>query len=275
MECNIIKIKNKLYYIDKPLIMGILNFTPDSFYSNSQTQKEDVYCKITQMLYDGADIIDIGAISTNPNSKKISENEEWMRIEPILKLILKHFPNKVFSIDTFRAKIAKRAVLDYGIDIINDISGGEFDSEMFKTVAECSCPYVLMHLKGNFETMHYSTDYKSIVEDMIYYFSKKINELHLLGVSDIIVDPGFGFSKTIDDNFLIMSKLSQFKIFELPILIGISRKSMIWKTIKTTPEMALNGTSALNMFSLINGANILRVHDVLEAKQCVDLFLNF
>ena len=267
------KIKSGIFNITQPLVMGIINLTPNSFFVDSRVQNQhEAEQKIAYLIENQADIIDIGAMSTRPECEIISEKEEWQRLEPVLKFINKNFPDKIFSIDTFRAEIAKRAVLDFGIDIINDISGGNFDNKMFEIVALCSCPYILTHIQGNLQTMHNSFDYQDITNDVIYYFSKKINELHLLGVSDIIIDPGFGFSKSADNNFLLMKNLDKLNIFDLPILVGISRKRIVWETLGITSNEALNGTTALNMFALTQGANILRVHDVDAAKQCVNLF---
>jgi dihydropteroate synthase len=253
--------------------MGIVNITPDSFFekSRNKTQKE-VFQRILQVIAEGADIIDLGAMSTRPNFNFISEEDEWDRFKPILEYILKNLSDKIFSIDTFRSEIAKRAVLDYGIDIINDISGGQYDKKMFETAALCNCPYILMHLVGGIEKMHEVHNYHNFIQDMLFYFSEKIKQLHLLGVSDIILDPGFGFSKTVDQNFELLNNIDKFHLFEMPVLVGISRKTMIWKYLNLTPNDALNGTSVLNTFSLTKGANILRVHDVMEARQCVDLW---
>jgi dihydropteroate synthase len=268
------QIKGQIFEFTTPLVMGIINLTKDSFFVDSiNFSAQDAEEKINEFVANGADIIDIGAMSTRPNCVEISSAEEWRRLEPILRFINKNFPDKIFSIDTFRAEIAKRAIQDYGIDIINDISGGTFDDKMFETVALCNCPYILMHINGDLQTMHNIYDYQNITTDLIYYFSEKINKLHLLGISDIIIDPGFGFSKSMLNNFMLLRNLHDLHIFDLPILVGISRKRMIWETLDITSEVALNGTTALNMFALTKGAKILRVHDVVEAKQTVDLFL--
>jgi dihydropteroate synthase len=211
-------------------------------------------------------------MSSRPGAEIINDKEEWSRLEPVLSAILKDFSDKHFSIDTLRASIAERSVSDYGLSIINDISGGKFDKKMFETVAKCNVPYIIMHMIGTPENMQQNVNYDSIIDDIILYFSDKIQTLKSLGVNDVIIDPGFGFSKTIEQNYFLLNKLEKFKIFELPILAGLSRKSMIWKQLNLKPETALNGTSVLNTIALNNGANILRVHDVVEAKQCVELY---
>lgn len=268
-----ITIKGNLLSFDKPLVMGIVNLTPDSFFSGSRLKDKDkAYAVISGMFENGADIIDIGAMSTRPGAPVIDENEEWERYCPVLEIILKYFPDKIFSIDTFRSGIAEKAVKDYGIDIINDITAGEFDPLMFETVAECKVPYIIMHMVGLPENMQNNVNYGSLMGDMVLYFSEKVEKLKLLGVADIIIDPGFGFSKTVDQNYILLNHLESFKIFEMPILAGLSRKTMIWKYLDIIPEIALNGTTVLNTIALNNGADILRVHDVVEAKQTVELF---
>lgn len=253
--------------------MGILNLTPDSFYAGSRVrEKKTAEDKIAGMHSDGAEIIDIGAMSSRPGAPILSTEEEWSRLEPVLKIVSAKFQNLCFSLDTINSEIAKRAVEDYGIDIINDISGGNLDAKMFETIASLNVPYIIMHMRGTPETMQQLTDYKSLTGDIIYYFSEKIRQLNNLGVNDIIIDPGFGFSKTIEQNYSLLNKLDEFSVFGIPVLAGLSRKSMIWKELGITPAEALNGTTALNMFALTKGANILRVHDVKEAKEVVRLF---
>jgi len=252
--------------------MGILNFTPDSFNPASRVvDNAEIKDRIEKMFADGADMIDLGGMSTRPNCEIISADEEWRRLVPALEIIARYFSDKVFSLDTFRAEIARRAVCDYGISIINDISAGDADSKMFEVVAECHVPYIIMHGAPNPTLLHCNTEYSSFMNDILFFFSEKISKLHSLGVSDIIVDPGFGFSKTVDQNYQLMSALADFGIFELPLLVGISRKSMIWKYLKITVEQSLNGTSVLNTVALSKGANILRVHDVVEAVETVKL----
>jgi len=267
-----IKVKSELLSVDTPLVMGILNLSKDSFYSGSIfPQVEDADKRIEKLLADGADMIDIGAVSTRPGLTILKQEDEWQLLEPVLNLVNKKYSNIVFSLDTVYAETSKRAVKDFGIDIINDISGGEFDKKMFETVADLDVPYVLMHMRGTPENMQEKTDYENFIEDIIFYFSEKIAQLNSMGVNDIIVDPGFGFAKTVAQNFELLNNLERFKVFELPILAGLSRKTMIWKTLGITPLEALNGTTVLNTIALMKGSHILRVHDVKEAKEVVKL----
>ncbi len=268
-----ISCRGKLISLDTPLLMGILNATPDSFYDGGTNNSIEKALKQTRkMLLEGADIIDIGAISTRPSANFISEEEELKRLSPIVAAIVKSFPEAVLSIDTFRAKVAEEMV-NNGAAIINDISGGNFDNKMFETVAKLNCPYILMHLRGNFETMHSLTNYNNVTIDVIKELSSKINKLISLNVSDILIDPGFGFSKTIAQNFELLNNLEAFcNLIDKPVLAGLSRKSMIWKTLDTNAANALNGTTALNMVALQNGAKILRVHDVKEAVELIKLY---
>lgn len=268
-----INIKGKLVNFETPMVMGILNLTPDSFFSGSRTfNSEQAENKISKMIEEGADIIDIGAMSSRPGSALLSKNEEWTRLEPVLQIIKSQFSSFVFSLDTVYSETAKRAVGEYGIDLINDISAGSIDAEMFKTVAKLNIPYIIMHMRGTPENMQKNIDYKDIVGEIVLYFSQKISQLNYLGVNDVIVDPGFCFSKTIDQNFELLSALHRLEVFQLPLLVGVSRKSMIWKTLGISADEALNGTTALNMTALINGADILRVHDVKEARETVRLY---
>ncbi|MDR1517499.1 MAG: dihydropteroate synthase [Dysgonamonadaceae bacterium] len=265
-----LNIKGSLIDFDSPLVMGIVNVTPDSFYSDSQQQTEEaVLSRCRQILDEGGAIIDIGAQSTAPTSNFLSAEEESARLMPALEVVRKEFPSAVLSVDTFYAEIAKRAVLDFGVDIINDISGGQIDENMFPAVAELNVPYILTHICGTPQTMQQFTHYDNFISDFLYYFSEKINRLNHLGVKDIIIDPGFGFSKTVEQNYELMAYLKYLDIFESPLLVGISRKSMIYKCLGTTPEESLNGTTALNAAALLSGADILRVHDVKEAVECV------
>lgn len=256
-----------------PKVMGILNVTPDSFFSSSRYMSEEGILKRTeQMLEEGADIIDVGACSTRPGIELVSEEEELLRLRLALHLIRKRWPEIALSVDTFRSAIAKVVVNDYGVDIINDISGGDIDTEMFKTVGELKVPYILMHMKGSSPaTMQNDPKYENLLKEVCLYFSERIQKLRQFGVNDIILDPGFGFGKTIAHNFELMRRLNEMNLFNLPILVGISRKSMIYKLLNLTPEQSLNGTSVLNTMALMNGANILRVHDVREAVECVKL----
>ena len=268
-----INLKGELYDMSSPVVMGIMNVTPDSFFADSRSNSEkEIVERTHQIISQGASIIDLGAYSSRPDSIDISEEEEMNRLAFALKIINREVPDAIVSIDTFRSKVAKMCVEEYGAAIINDISGGEIDSDMFKTVAELKVPYILMHMRGTPQTMMNDLHYDNIIEEMIYYFSKKIHELRQLGVNDIIIDPGFGFSKTVEDNYKIMKHLSDFLIFEYPVLAGISRKSMIYKFLQTDPSQALNGTTVLNTLSLASGASILRVHDVKEAVETLKIF---
>lgn len=270
-----IKVKSELLNFDTPVVMGILNLSKDSFYSGSIfPQVEDADKRIEKLLADGADMIDIGAVSTRSGLTILKQEDEWQLLEPVLNLVNKKYSNIIFSLDTVYAETSKRAVKDFGIDIINDISGGEFDKKMFETVADLDVPYILMHMRGTPENMQEKTDYENFIEDIIFYFSEKIAQLNSMGVNDIIVDPGFGFAKTVAQNFELLNNLERFKVFELPILAGLSRKTMIWKTLGITPLEALNGTTVLNTIALMKGSHILRVHDVKEAKEVVKLYCN-
>jgi dihydropteroate synthase len=268
-----INLRGELKNLETPLVMGILNITPDSFFEGSRhINNKNIARTIKQMFDDGADIIDIGAMSSRPGAEIINEDEEYNRLKPVFETIISDFPDKNFSIDTIRASIAKKAVCDYGFAIINDITGGNFDAQMFATVAECKVPFIVMHMRGNPADMQQLTDYQLITDEIILYFSQIVRPLNNMGVNDIIIDPGFGFSKTIEQNYYLLNRLDTFKIFDLPILAGLSRKSMIWKSLNISPSEALNGTSVLNIIALQKGANILRVHDVKEAKEVVHLY---
>jgi len=265
-----ININGSLISLSTPLVMGILNITPNSFYSDSRKQSLfDIMNRCSEVIEEGGSIIDVGAQSTSPTSTFLSAEEEARRLMPALKLIRNELPDVILSVDTFYADVAKQAVEEYGANIINDISGGEIDDRMFSVVAELNVPYILMHMRGVPQTMQQMTDYEDLIQDIIYYFSEKKAKLDLLGVSDVIIDPGFGFSKSLAQNYELMAYLKYFHIFDEPILVGVSRKSMIYKLLETTPEESLNGTTVLNTVSLLSGANILRVHDVKEAVECV------
>lgn len=256
-----------------PKVMGILNLTPDSFYSGSRKQTEkDIAERIIQILEEGGDMIDVGAYSTRPSAVFVDEKEEWERMEFGLKILNREAPEAVISIDTFRSGVARRSVEEYGAAIVNDISAGELDEKMFDTVVDLQVPYLMMHMRGTPQTMMNFTSYDSLMRDILLYFAKKISELHQRGLNDIWLDPGFGFSKTTDQNYAVLDKLEEFHIFELPLLVGFSRKTMIRDVLNTSPEDSLNGTTALNMFALTKGADILRVHDVKEAVQAVRLY---
>ncbi len=260
-----------LLSLGRPLVMGILNLTFDSFYDGGKHKStDDVFTHVSQMLEEGADIIDIGAVSTKPGAKEITTVEEKNKLIPILKVIKKEYPNAIISIDTYRSEVAKAAV-DCGAHIINDISAGSFDKEMFKTISELQVPYIIMHIQGTPMNMQKNPVYNNVVKEVVYYLSKKVEELKRLGVNDIIIDPGFGFGKTVEHNYELLNNLEYFKIFELPLLVGFSRKSMINKVLNTTPSDALNGTTVLNTIALMKGANILRVHDVKEAVETIKI----
>lgn len=266
-----INCRGKLISFKKPLIMGILNITEDSFFDGGAYISEKNWLRQTEkMLTEGADIIDIGAASTRPGAKLIDAKDEKNAITKTLKSIRKEFPDCIISIDTYHSSVAEAAVNE-GADIINDISGGEIDKEMFATIGKLKSPYILMHIKGIPENMQLNTNYRNITEEIILYFSEKINQLKILGINDIIIDPGFGFGKTLEDNYNLLSQLEIFHFFELPLLVGISRKSMINKLLKITANEALNGTTVLNTIALQKGAKILRVHDVKEAVECVKI----
>jgi dihydropteroate synthase len=264
--------KGKLVLIEKPLVMGILNITPDSFYAGSRLQNMDaVLIKARQMIAEGADILDIGGQSTRPGSGRISEEEEMQKVLPVIEMLIKEFDPVVLSIDTYHAGVAKGAV-NAGASIVNDISGGAMDKNMLETVASLGVPYICMHMKGVPETMHHDTSYENIIKEILDFFIKKINECRLAGIKDVIIDPGFGFGKTIEHNFNLLKNLSIFAMLERPVMAGISRKSTIYKTLNIGVEDSLNGTTILNTLALQNGVNILRVHDVKEAKEAIRLF---
>ena len=267
------QIKGCLYSLDKPKVMGILNLTPDSFFEGSRVpDKENSWLyEAEKKIKEGADFLDLGGYSTRPGAAHISVEDEINRVLPALKAIKKHFPDTLLSIDTFRAEVADEAVAE-GADLINDISAGSLDEDMLPLVAKLGVPYIAMHLKGTPQTMQSETDYKELLPEILYYFSAKIEQFRKLGIKDVIIDPGFGFAKTREQNFEVLRNLKSFQQLGLPMLAGLSRKSMIYKTLETSAEEALNGTTALNMFALTQGANILRVHDVKEAKETIQLF---
>ncbi len=262
----------ELVSLSRPLVMGILNVTPDSFYSGSRTQdKEEIANRVNTIVSEGADIIDIGAYSSRSNAEDISPEVEMKRLSTGLDIVRKLYPEAKVSVDTFRADIASRCVKEYGVQMINDISGGTLDNRMFETVGELKVAYVLMHMRGTPQTMMQQTRYEQIIPEMLYYFAERIARLESLGVNDIVIDPGFGFGKTLDDNYQLMNRLDEFARIGLPLLVGISRKSMIYKLLDKTPEESLNGTSVLNTLALLGGADILRVHDVKEAVETVKI----
>jgi dihydropteroate synthase len=266
-----INCKGQLIDLSAPKVMGILNVTPDSFYDGGRYNNEsDILLKVENMLNQGATFIDVGAYSSRPNAEHITEEEELLRIVPIIDLLTKSFPDILLSIDTFRSRVAKTCV-ESGACMINDISAGKMDENMLPTVAKLKVPYVMMHMRGTPQTMQKLTHYDHLIKDVLFYFSERIATAKKLGITDVIVDPGFGFAKTISQNFELLNNLDLLKILELPILVGLSRKSMIHKSLGISANEALNGTTVLNTVALQKGANILRVHDVKEAVECIKL----
>ncbi|MFN4812591.1 MAG: dihydropteroate synthase [Bacteroidota bacterium] len=269
-----INVKGKLLSLSKPIVMGVVNITPDSFFKNSRVHDLEELCsKVQEMWEFGAAIIDIGAASSRPGAKLVSSNDELKVLLPALQSLVKKFPEIPFSIDTYNAETA-RACVGEGAAVINDISSGSIDSNMFKTIASSRVPYIMMHMQGIPETMQHNPTYSDVLDEMIEFFLSKVTLARELGINDIIIDPGFGFGKSLEHNYFLLRNLKQLNVFQLPILCGLSRKSFINKVIHTNPETALNGTTVLNTIALLNGASILRVHDVLEAKQAIDL-INF
>ena len=266
------QIKGCLYSLNKPKVMGILNLTPDSFFEGSRvpTDKKSVLEEAEKKIKEGADFLDLGGYSTRPGAADISIEEEIARVIPAIAEIKKNFPDTLISVDTFRSQVAKAAI-EAGAELVNDISAGNLDPEMLPLVAKLGIPYIAMHLKGTPQTMQSETTYTDLVPDVLAYFSEKVKQFSKIGIKDVIIDPGFGFSKTREQNFELLRNLSSFKRLGLPILVGVSRKSMIYKTLEISANKALNGTTALNMFALLQGADILRVHDVKEAKETIEL----
>ena len=263
---------NKILDLSTPAVMGIMNITPDSFYSGSRyNSTQQAIDAAGIMIKDGADIIDVGAMSSRPGADELSENEEAERLIPVIDAIHKHFPDILISADTYRAAIAKQAI-NAGASIVNDITAGNADPDMMDTVATLGIPYIMMHMRGTPKTMQLQTQYQDIVTEILKYFSARINIARKVGLHDIIIDPGFGFAKSQDGNYKVLQHLASFKIFDLPVMAGLSRKSMIYKPLMTDAEHAINGTTALNMAALERGASILRVHDVKEAAQTVRLY---
>ncbi|MBE0667352.1 MAG: dihydropteroate synthase [Bacteroidia bacterium] len=268
-----INIRGRLFDLARPRVMGIINVTGDSFYEGSRYESISDILKIAdKMLGDGADILDIGGCSTRPGATEVPEEEEKKRVCNAAEAIRIRHPEAVISVDTYRSAVAEAAVSSAGADIINDISGGEMDERMFTILERLNVPYIMMHMQGTPATMQKAPHYENVVTDIISWFTERMTVLHQAGVKDIIIDPGFGFGKTADHNFEILRRLEEFKITSLPLLAGLSRKSMIWRTLEITPEDALTATAALNMTALMKGASILRVHDVKEAREVVKLF---
>ncbi|MDR3129307.1 MAG: dihydropteroate synthase [Tannerellaceae bacterium] len=270
MKNKTIVVKGKILHFNQPLVMGILNITPDSFFPESRKLTESsIRARTEEILSQGALILDIGAYSSRPDAKDVSPQDEINRLTFALSIIRKHFPQAIVSIDTFRASVARHCVENFHADIINDISGGEIDPLMFETVASLHIPYVLMHMRGTPKTMQQLTSYHNVTDEVIRYLATRMHQLHLLGLSDIIIDPGFGFAKTLQQNYELLSKLSEFSIFQRPLLVGISRKSMLSKLLNIDTSQCLNGTTVLNTFALLHGADILRVHDVRQAVEAI------
>lgn len=263
-----LNLNGRLVSLETPLVMGIVNVTPDSFYADSRKEGEAaIDARIQQILAEGGDLIDLGGYSSRPDAAEVTPEEEMRRLEVALRILNQHYPEIPVSVDTFRADIARRCVEEFGVAIINDISGGELDPAMFSTVASLHVPYILMHMRGTPQTKQQFCDYTDMMEEILLYFARKVEQLRLLGVNDIILDPGFGFSKTLEQNYTLMAHLDEFHAFNLPLLVGISRKSMIYKLLGGTPADSLNGTTVLNTFALLHGAHILRVHDVKAAVE--------
>lgn len=251
--------------------MGILNVTPDSFYDGGRFRNSSaVMRQVDQMLEEGATFIDVGAYSSKPNADNVSETEELQRILPVIDLIVKNFPEVILSVDTFRSEVAKQCI-EAGASLINDISAGRLDEKMLGTVAALKVPYIMMHMRGNPKTMQQQTNYDDLIKDILFYFSKRIEKAKALGIVDLIIDPGFGFAKTLEQNYQLLNKLELLNITNLPILVGMSRKSMIYNTLDFSAKNALNGTTVLNTIALQKGASVLRVHDVKEAMECIKL----
>ena len=265
-----INVNGSLLDLSQPRVMGILNVTPDSLYAGSRTQTEvEIARRVKQIVSEGAAIIDIGAYSSRPNADNVSAREEMERLRMGLKILFEIQPDAVVSVDTFRADVARMCVEEYGVAIINDIAAGEMDANMFHTVAALNVPYIMMHMQGTPQSMQQHPHYDNLLKEVFLYFAHKVQQLRDLGVKDIILDPGFGFGKTMEHNYELLSHLEEFRIFELPLLVGVSRKSMIYRLLDITPQEALNGTTVLDTICLLKGADILRVHDVKEAVETV------
>ena len=265
-----INVNGSLLDLSQSRVMGILNVTPDSFYAGSRTQtKAEIARRVKQIVSEGAAIIDIGAYSSRPNADNVSAREEMERLRMGLKILFEIQPDAVVSVDTFRADVARMCVEEYGVAIINDIAAGEMDADMFHTVAALNVPYIMMHMQGTPQSMQQHPHYDNLLKEVFLYFARKVQQLRDLGVKDIILDPGFGFGKTMEHNYELLSHLEEFRIFELPLLVGVSRKSMIYRLLDITPLEALNGTTVLDTICLLKGADILRVHDVKEAVETV------
>lgn len=269
---NYLNVNGRLLDLSVPQVMGILNVTPDSFYAGSRMQTEaDIAARAAQILDEGATIIDIGAYSSRPNAEHISAEEELSRLRTGLEIVNKNHPDAVISVDTFRAEVAEYCVEEHGVAIINDIAAGEMDPQMFDTVARLGIPYIMMHIQGTPQSMQREPHYENLLKEVFLYFAEKVQQLRDRGVKDIVLDPGFGFGKTLEHNYELMAHLEEFSIFELPLLVGVSRKSMIYSLLGGTPQDALNGTTVLDTVALMKGADILRVHDVRQALEAVKI----
>ena len=272
LSSKYINVNGSLLDLSVPCVMGILNITPDSFYAGSRMQTEaEIIARAQQILDEGAGIIDIGAYSSRPNAENVSPHEEMERLRMGLEILRKTHPGAVISVDTFRADVARMCVEEYGVAIINDIAAGEMDTDMFRTVAELNVPYIMMHMQGTPQNMQKHPHYDNLLKEVFFYFAQKVQQLRDLGMKDIILDPGFGFGKTVEHNYELLAHLEEFRIFELPLLVGVSRKSMIYRLLRGTPQDALNGTTVLDTICLLKGADILRVHDVREAVETVKI----
>lgn len=272
LSSKYINVNGSLLDLSVPCVMGILNITPDSFYAGSRMQTEaEITALAQQILDEGAGIIDIGAYSSRPNAENVSPHEEMERLRMGLEILRKTHPGAVISVDTFRADVARMCVEEYGVAIINDIAAGEMDADMFRTVAELNVPYIMMHMQGTPQNMQQHPYYDNLLKEVFLYFAQKVQQLRDMGMKDIILDPGFGFGKTVEHNYELLAHLEEFRIFELPLLVGVSRKSMIYRLLGNTPQDALNGTTVLDTICLLKGADILRVHDVREAVETVKI----
>lgn len=273
-KATYINVGGTLIDLSLPRVMGILNVTPDSFYSKSRMQTEkEIVSRVHQILDEGGDFIDIGAYSSRPGAADVSAAEEMERLRRGLELLRREAPDAMVSVDTFRADVAKMCVEEFGVGIINDIAAGQQDGDMFRVVAELNVPYIMMHMQGTPQDMQQHTHYEDLIRDEFLYFARKLEQLRSLGVKDIILDPGFGFGKTLEQNYELLAHLEDFSVFELPLLVGVSRKSMIYKLLDINPEQALNGTTVVNTLALMKGADILRVHDVKQAVEAVRIVM--
>lgn len=272
LKSHYINVNGALLDLSIPCVMGILNVTPDSFYAGSRMQTEtEIALRAKQIVDEGALIIDIGAYSSRPNAVNISPQEEMNRLRTGLEILRKTQPDAVISVDTFRADVARMCVEEYGVAIINDIAAGEMDRDMFRTVADLNVPYIMMHMQGTPQGMQQHPHYDNLLKEVFQYFARKVQQLRDLGVKDLILDPGFGFGKTVEHNYELLAHLEEFRTFEMPLLVGVSRKSMIYRILGNTPQEALNGTTVLDTICLLKGANILRVHDVRQAVEAVKI----